>query len=1159
MPPSRLRYHRYKVCGGTGSRGAAQVRAGVGETGSGENGVTCSACQGEVPEGSRFCPHCGAGQVLACVACGVANAPHHRFCVGCGLGLGGAPGPATVSAAAPPLAPQAERRQITVLFCDMVDSTALAGALDPEDYREVVRAYQAAAGAVVDRFGGHVAQFLGDGLMVYFGYPRAQEDAAERALRAALGVLESLPVLNRNLGLPPARPLQVRIGVHTGVVVVGDVGAGERKEILALGDVPSIAARLQGVAPPDGIVVSGATRQLVRASLGWVDLGALTIKGVDHPVPAHALSAADVLADEGGSARRSGGSRTPIVGRDSEIGFLDSAWSSVRSGQGSVVLISGEPGIGKSRLLATVREHVRQRGGRSVLMGCSSFHTASEWHPVTEWLARVLGFAAGDGPAARFAKLEAELQRAGQTPPDDVALVAELLGLPLPAGRAAPRLTPVMAKQRTESALVHWLVAQSTVEPLCIAVEDLHWADPSTLSLVAALAAALGHARVMLLVTFRPEFTPDWPVSSRNIRLVLERLSPDGTRAIVDRLTGGRQLPAAVMEQIIANTDGVPLFVEEFTRSALESGALVDEGDHFALRSDLQPGLIPHSLRDSLAARLDRLGAGRTVARHAAVIGRRFDGQLVRALTPQPGVAVERGLHELVQAGLAYRVDLQGASDRYEFKHALIQAAAYESLLRRERIALHARVAAELDAHFPDIVDRQPELVAYHLSESHQWPAAAQRWLAAGQRSLARSANAEAVAHLSAGLAIAEHLPDEARAPLTLALLSTIGPALIATTGFGSKQVGQVYAQAGALGETLGERPEFFPALWGSWVFNLVSGQLARSREIAERMVRLGQRTDSHDMSVEGHWTCGDTLYWMGELTEADGHLASALAHYRPEAHGSHALLYGQDPGVAAACYRSLSLWALGRADASLQALGLADELAAARDHIFTTGWAMAFRFMVHMHRRDVLAALSAAEAALAFCTEHGHAFWIASAVIVRGWARAQLHEPQAGLTEMREGMAHYEATGSQVVQALWHSLLAELLLARGDLAEAREAIDTGLAKAAATGERLSEIELWRLQGQWHARQFPPAVDQAHESFGRALAGAQAAGAFWYGLRAATAQHRLLSAEGRQAHSALPDWMSRLSEGLDTPDAQRARAALAEGDTGALPPDPGLG
>jgi len=1135
------------------------------------SGAACSTCGTAAPAGARFCPQCGSAQWLACGACGALNAASHRFCSACGQGLqaAAAPAAATAPAAAPPAdarTDHAERRQITVMFCDLADSTAMANGSDPEDFREIVHAYHEAAVKVIQDLGGHVAQYLGDGLLVYFGYPRAHEDAAARALHAAQRIVSALPALNARLGLVPPQTLRVRIGVHTGLVVVGDVGAGARMEQLAIGDAPNIAARLQGVAPPDGVVASAVTRNLVREPMDWRDLGELSLKGIAQPLRAYALG--------GEGATTGGGQReeAPLVGRESESAFLDGAWGSARAGAGTVVLVSGEPGIGKSRLLAAARERVARDGGRMLLFRCSPYHMASDMHPVIEWLEHALAFVPGEAPSARYDRLAQALH--GNAPPapsgpsgptgpkagpkagptDELELLAALLGLPLPEGHEAPRLTPQIAKQRTQAALVRWLLAQSVHEPLMLAFEDLHWADPSTLAFIQAVTGELAGAPLMLLATFRPEFEPPWPAAPRTVRLALERLTRAGIEAIVARLTGGRRLPEAVLRQIVANTDGVPLFVEEFTRTVLESGALQAHADRFELRSDLLTGLIPESLRDSLAARLDRLGAGRSVARHAAVIGRRFEASLVAALAGLTAQQVDEGLTELTHAGLVYRVDVHASSERYEFKHALVQAAAYESLLRRERTLLHTRVAQQIESRLPELAERQPELLAWHLTESQQWVPAVQRWLLAGQRCLARSANQEAITHLRAGLALVPQLPVGAREGLELALLSTIGPALIATTGFGSPPVGEAYTRARQLCEVMQDRPEFFPSLWGSWVYHMVSGRLAASQQIAEQMLELGQRTGDPAMRVEAHWTMGNSLFWLGQLAAADEQLVLTPQCYDRERHAGNALLYGQDPAVAAECYRSYTLWALGCPDQALDAHARASQRAAQRDHIFTTGWVLAFGFMLRMFRREPRQALSAAEATLAFSTEHGHPFWTAAAMVVRGWARARMAqgadatEFDAGLSQLREGLALYEMTGSQVVQTLWYALLAELELDAGRLPEARAALDAGFAKAEVVGERLSEIELWRIQAEWCARQTTPDRVQAQHSFMHALALAHECGARSYGLRAATGLHRLLASAGDAAAlqpSPLPALLAGFSEGMDTPDLHDARAALA--------------
>jgi predicted ATPase len=770
------------------------------------------------------------------------------------------------------------------------------------------------------------------------------------------------------------------------------------------------------------------------------------------------------------------------------------------------------------------------------VISCSPYHSSTEFHPFADWMEDRLGIEPEDSAALRFGKLSRGLP--AQQHADDLLLMAALLSIPLPADRTAPNLAPAVAKQRTDLAVAAWLLGQGSGVPVVVC-EDVHWADPTTLGFLAWLASQ----PLLLVLTFRPEFNdPQLLALPALIRLDLKRLPGAHGEAIIQRVTGGKALPLAIVKTILASTDGVPFFVEEFTRSVLESGHLIEKDQHFELAGDLPVGLIPGSLRDSLTARLDRLGPARSIARHAAVIGRRFDVDLLSSVVPEGGTAVADGLHSLIETGLVHAVNANRGE--YEFQHALVQVAAYESMLRRERVEIHGRVAASIDAAFPEVAERQPALVARHLTESLQWGPAANRWLLAGGRSLMRSANLEAIAQLKEGIALLPNLRPDESVPLELALLTTMGPALIATTGFGSEAVGQTYARTRQLCDVLGDRPEAFPSLWGSWVYNHVRGNCRTGLQYAKHMLAMGQKTGLDSMLIEAWWTLGDSHYWLGELEEADRCLAEATAIYDPQRHAVNAVYYGQDPGVAAECYRSYSLWMLGYPDQSLAALERCRILAAQRNHVFSTAWAMAFEFMVYMYRRQPSAALESVDRTLAFCIEQGTPFWISAGYVVRGWARALLGEADAGIQEMQQGMEMYEMIGSLVVQPLWYALLAEALMQAGRHVEARNAIDTGLVKALQNDEKVSEIELWVAQGDLDQRQYPAEPARARLSYSRALEVAHVCGARSMALRAATRLHPLLAQDGQAQSSTLPTLMDGFAEGHDTPDWQAARAAL---------------
>lgn len=1106
-------------------------------------GHRCTACASALPDDARFCPQCGACQRVVCSGCGTLNEVAHRFCAQCGsalqLTLPRGLAPAPISALAAPLvasAPQtsgasvaavataptplltgsvpapsllplgrvrtdhAERRHITVLFCDLVDSTSLAGEADPEDFREIVRAYHQAVALVVRRYGGHIAQYLGDGVMVYFGWPKAQEHAASSSLLAARGILRGLPELNARLGLSGDRQLKVRLGIHSGLVVVGEVGAGVRHETLAIGDVPHVAARLQSTAPPNGVAFSGSTRHLVREPMDWRDLGPMHLRGVAQDVQVFTLG--------GGAAPLEGDAPAPLVGREAEAQSLAAAWDEAHQAHhGAAMWIRGEPGIGKTRLVATVRQRALSDHGQVLVLRCSPFHTATQWQPLIEWLENALGFAPGDQPGERYLRLSQWMTHPSSQWREDVDLFALLLSLPLPPGSQVLKWAPPALRQRTQAALLRWLIRLTQSQAVLLVWEDLHWADPASLELIQQLDAKVRSLAMLMLGTYREEFVPPWPVTKQTQVLRLERLSESAIQSIVYRLAGNRTLPEEVLRRIISNTDGVPLFVEEFTRAVLDSGALIDRGERMELRRNLDGTIIPESLRDSLTARLDLLDAGREVARHAAVIGRSFDAPLVATLSGLSPERVSEGLQELERVGLVHRVDPDNG-ERYEFKHALVQVAAYELLLRRERQVLHERVAQAILDDLPEVAARQPELLAFHYAESQQWAQAATQWLLAGQRALAQSANVEAIAHLRNGLRAVENLAEAERLQLELALLTAIGPALIATTGFGSEQVGAVYARTRLLCERVGDEPATFMSQWGSWIYYQMHGEVHTARDFAERMLATAERLQDPDMLVEAHWPLGVSLAWAGELQRADAHLAKVAQYYDPVRHASDAMTFGQDPAVAAECYRSYTLWSLGHGECANAALERARALAVQRDHQFTTGWVLVFECMMAMHRREPKSARELAERALEFAQEQGHSFWSEAAQVVRCWALSSLGEP-GGLEMLRHAVDEYQRFGAVSMQPIWQHLLAEQELDHGHVARAAAAMEASFAQAESMGLDFLKIDAWLVKARLQAEQSPPDGDGARESLLQALELARTSGARTLELRTAELWQRL--------------------------------------------------
>ena len=778
----------------------------------------------------------------------------------------------TISPPADARRPEAERRQLTVMFCDLVGSTGLSGQLDPEDLRDVVRAYQATCTDVIQRFEGHVAQHLGDGLLVYFGYPAAHEDDAQRAVRAGLGVLDAMQRLNQRLESRYSLQLALRIGIHTGLTVIGDIGAGGRQEQLALGETPNVAARIQDLAAPDTVVMSAATHRLTQVFFDCESIGDHALRGVAEPIAIYR-----VLGDSGVQHRLEAAEArglTPLVGREREVDLLLDRWEQAKGGQGQVVLLSGEAGIGKSRLVQVIRDHVAE--GPHTRLECRSlpYFTNSALYPFTDFLQRALRFQTDDTPEQKLEKLTQNFSQYRLSLDESVPLFGALLSLHVPEDQYPPlQLSPQRQRQKTLEAIVAIVLELAERRPVLFILEDLHWTDPTTLELLHLLLEQTPTAAVYALLTRRPEFQPDWPHRSYLSELSLNRLSHPQIEQIATQIAGGKALPAAIIEQLADKTDGVPLYVEEMTKSVLESGQLQDVGGHYELTSLRSSLSVPATLQDSLMARLDRLVTAKGVAQYASVIGRQFSYELLRAVSELDDATLQRELGRLVETELVYQRGVIPQAT-YSFKHALVQDTAYASLLRRARQGYHERIAKVLGQDFPETAETQPELLAHHYTEAGLGDSAVSYWLRAGDMANRRSAYSEAIAHVTQGLTVLRNLPGTAaRADQEIRLHLALARSLMARNGIGAPQVGETFAHLQRLcahGEDLTLR---FAALRGLRTFYTGCAAHHRALEIGAEALRVVQQTNDPLMLAEGHLNAGSPYLYLGQLDQGDASL----------------------------------------------------------------------------------------------------------------------------------------------------------------------------------------------------------------------------------------------------------------------------------------------
>jgi predicted ATPase len=938
----------------------------------------------------------------------------------------------------------------------------------------------------------------------------------------------------------------VRVGIHTGLVVVGEVGGGSRQEQLALGETPNLAARLQGLAAPDTVVVSPATFRLVRGYFTAQELGDQHLKGITAPVPVYRVlevsavqSRLDILGPHG---------LTPLVGREAEVLLLLERWAHSQDGRGQVVVLSGEAGIGKSRLVRVLAERVVSEGALHLTLHCSPYHTTSAFYPVIDHLQRQLRWHREMAPEARLATLERALQAARLPLAVGVPLLAPLLAVPVPERYPSLTLSPPRQQQQTQDLLARRLLAEAAQQALLVVWEDLHWADPSTLALLERLIALVPTTRVCVVLTCRPEFVPPWTARTHVSSLLLTRLTRPQATAMITQVTGGKALPTVVVEQIVAHTDGVPLFVEELVKTILEVGLVREEASGYMLTGPLPPLAIPATLQDALMARLDRFAPVKGLAQLGATLGREFTYEVLQAVAALAEPVLQQGLAQLVAAELLYQ---QGVPPHatYTFKHALIQDAAYQSLLRSTRQQVHQQIAQVLEAQFPEVVATQPELLAHHLTEAGQPAQAVGYWQRAGERAVARSAHLEAISHLTKGLEMLQTLPETAeRTQQELLLQITLAPALMLTRGFAAPEVEHAYARARTLCQQVGETPQRFAVLRGLWQFYNGRGAYQTARELGEQCLHLAQQGNDTARLLEAHHTLWTTRLLLGELSLAHTHLEQGLALYDPQQHRALAVRYGHDPGGCCRSVAAVALWLLGYPEQALWQQHAAHTLAQEVAHPPSLAFTRMLAAIAHQLRREVQAAHAQAEALIALATEQGFAFFRAIGGILRERTQIVLGHEGEHSSQMRQELLAVRETGTVLWEPYVLALLAEVYAQEGQVEVGRATLAEALAAAHATGERWGEAELYRLQGEWLLMPPCPDMHQAETCFQQSLAVARHQQAKAWELRTALSLSRLWQQQGKrlEACELLAPIYEWFTEGFETADLQEARALLEE-------------
>jgi class 3 adenylate cyclase/predicted ATPase len=1034
----------------------------------------------------------------------------------------------------------AERRQVTVMFCDLVGSTALSARMDPEDLREVISAYQKCVAETVRRFGGFVAKYMGDGVLVYFGYPQAHEDDAEQAVRAGLELIAAVA------GLKTRAALQTRIGIATGLVVVGDlIGSGAAQEQAIVGETPNLAARLQGIAEPNMVVIADGTRRLLGNLFELEDLGARDLKGIAGPMRVFAALRASSAEGHFEALHTTG--LTALVGREEELELLLRRWSRAKTGEGQVVLLSGEAGIGKSRLTAALLERLSDEPHTRLRYFCSPQHTDSALYPLIGQTARAAGLAHDDTPQAKLDKLDALLALAS-TSIQDAALFAEMLSLPNDGRYPALDLAPQQRRQRTLEALNAQLPGLASQRPVLMIVEDAHWIDPTSLEVFGRTVDQIKTLPALLIVTFRPEFNAPWAGRSHVMSLALNRLGEREAATIIARLAGNKELPADVMAEIVERTDGIPLFVEEMTKAVLEA-----EGEGEARRMAAavpSPALaVPASLHASLMARLDRLGPAKEVAQIGAAIGREFSHALLAAVVGKPEVELGSALDRLIAAGLLSRQGMPPHAT-YLFKHALVQDAAYGTLLREPRRTLHARIAEAIESQFAEIAERQPELLAHHCIEAGLIEKGVSYWLRAGRNAAARYANVEAIAHLRRGIEAVDRLPaDPMKDRVDLDLQLALGPCVIATQGPTSSMAAATFARARQVCERLGDPPEYLHVMQWLLAALALRGELPQAREAAIALLDLAEARGDRPALLNATRSVVLVNLLTGRIVEACEWAERNVKEFGAsnEAERVAARAAGQDAGAAGLAVMSWALWLLGHVDKAVARMGDALQRADALKDPHTQAYVCYYASVLYALRGEPAAAYQHAERCLTLSEEHGFRQWRGLSRAIRATCTAVL-DPSSAVDDVINGWDEYRRAGYQFGITALLALLSEALLLRGQLDAVPEVIEQALAKCEVNTERFFEAELYRLQARvLLLGNEPNASIRAQSLLDNALTIARSQSARLE-LRAARDLADLWRDRGKRdaARELLAPVYGWFTEGFDTLDLKEAKALLDE-------------
>lgn len=1115
-----------------------------------ESNLLCQQCGFENPDSMKFCGQCGHNLNLICPKCSFVNPDDFKFCGNCAATLISIKANDTST---PPAdtedkrrgaraVHEAERRQITVLFCDMVGSTALSEGLDPEDLRDVMREYRQMCDTVIHKVNGYIAQYLGDGVLAYFGYPLAHEDDARRAVQAGLELVHNISALNSRLKQCNGIELAIRVGIHTGLVVVGELGDGDKRS-LALGQTPNIAARLQDMAERNGIVISHATYMLVHKQFEFSPLGEHNLKGRSQPITLYQVSRE--LEERKPSFDDLTAIQTPLVGREQESALLMDRLNQARSGQGHVVLLSGEAGIGKSRLAQFIRESSGSESNFIFEGWGSQDYKNSYLHTVIALFKREFSIDNIDNLEEALSVIEIPLASYGLPLLDSAPLLANLLSIPLPEDRY-PRiqLTPQQQKQKTLDLLLALVIAMAAQRFVVVIIEDLQWVDPTTTELIGMLIDQTPGTNIFVLLTFRTEYTPPWKTRAHLTQISVNPLTRKQSGRMINFLTKDKRLPIEVFNEILNKTDGTPIFVEELTKMVLGSNILKETHDYYELTAPISTMAIPSTLQDSLMAKLDSLGPEKELAQLSATLGREFGHRLLKAVAGSTDENFETSLTRLVYAELFYRRGLPPQAS-YTFRHALVHEVAYQSLLKKTRQQYHKHIASTLVEQFPDVIAESPEIVAHHCTEAGDCSAAIKYWITAGKKALQCSANLDAIAHFEHGLVSLERLPDSQQTTgLELTINVSLGVAYMMQKGYAAQEVEATFARAYTLCRKIGDSAELFPVLAGLWEFYVVRGDLATAQELAQKLHAIAKRSTDHVLYLEAQRALGSTYFWRGRLTEAYQYLERGIDikledRQRRISTQSHS----QDTEVANLSNAACVLWLMGFPDKCLETSRQSVKLAEQLQHPFTRTYAHNFHSIAFQLCGDVTGTLVESQQIISLAEDYKFPFWQATGLMMESWALMQEDADSNHISVFEDALNAYQGTGSRLAISYFQALLAELYCQIEDYEQANKTIDAALQEAGTSGECLFEAELYRVKAVAITAENPDDAGTAQQCLQKAISIAQRQKAKSLELRAATKLCDILMKNGdlNTAKQLLDEALGKFSEGFASKDLHLAK------------------